>query len=39
MTASIYLDFVLFSGLFVLVCCILSLLAPSKRGQALFRLN
>jgi hypothetical protein len=33
---SVYLVF--FGGLFVIACCVLSLAAPSKKGQVLFDL-
>ncbi len=29
---------ILFSGLYALACCVISLIHPSKKGQVLFRL-
>lgn len=37
MNASLFVS-ICFSGLFVLACCIFSLLDHSKRGKALYRL-
>lgn len=39
MDSSLFLGFVCFTGLFVFTCCLCSLLDPSKKGQALYRLK